>query len=175
MWDKDAITPHTTRPSKTRRKRPEIASQMSILLTLVHNRIQSFRENWNLSNRNSDNNHNCNWFKVLHYSLKKKRITKRKMLSLQRGIRKEKFWQSVWRSKHFMHLWVAIGGSPFICPPSSGKAWRLTFSSHTTYETRWGSVSENMPGLESAVTWDRKSVRLLIERVGAVNKKQLEG
>lgn len=37
---KDPITPHTTRPSETRRKKPEIASQMSILLTLVHNWIQ---------------------------------------------------------------------------------------------------------------------------------------
>lgn len=31
------ITPHTTGPRTSRRKRPEIASQMSILLTLVHN------------------------------------------------------------------------------------------------------------------------------------------
>lgn len=37
---KDPFTPHTTSPSETRRKRPEIASQMSILLTPVHNWIQ---------------------------------------------------------------------------------------------------------------------------------------
>lgn len=37
---KTRSTPHTTRPSEIRRKRPEIASQMSILLTLVHNWIQ---------------------------------------------------------------------------------------------------------------------------------------
>lgn len=47
-------SPHTTSPSKPRRKRPEIASQMSILLTPVHNGIQQSCKNWNLAMRNSD-------------------------------------------------------------------------------------------------------------------------
>jgi hypothetical protein len=40
VLDRGPVTPHTTRSHKSRRKRPEIASQMSILLTLVHNWIQ---------------------------------------------------------------------------------------------------------------------------------------
>lgn len=36
-------------------------------------------------------------------------------------------------------------------------------------------ISANMLGLEFAVMWNRKSFRLIIERVGAKNKKQLEG
>lgn len=166
-------SPHTPPdPGKPREKRPEIASQMPILLTPVHNWIQWLRKNGNSWNRNSDNNENCNCFTVLHYSFFFFLITKIKMLSLQIGIRKEKFWQSVRRSKQFMHLWVAVCESRLSVHQPSGRVRGLTFSSHAPC-VRSGEavISESVLGFAFAGAWNRESIPLVIERVWSQEEK----
>lgn len=96
-------SPHTTRPSKPRRKRPEIASQMSILLTPVHNGIQQSRKKWNLAMRNSDNKAALRSFQSTTL-VSFPKTSQKATLSLHIGIRRERLWQCVRCRKHFMHL-----------------------------------------------------------------------
>lgn len=87
---------------------------------------------------------------------KKKESQKEKGYHYKEELEKEKFWQSVWRSKHFMHLWVAAGESLFICSHLA-QCGGLP-SVLTVCETRWGSLSETVLGLESAVTRTEKAL-----------------
>lgn len=105
--------------------------------------------------------------------LRKKRITKRKMLSLQRGIRKREILAVCLEIETF-HAFVSRCWRVTFYLFTSGTMWGLTFSSHSVWDQvrqfKWDRAG---PWICSDA--DRKSTCLVIQRVGAKNKKQLEG